>query len=159
MKTKIFLGCIMAASLITVSCSDLLQENPQGKLTPEGYFSTQEKNCKHLPVELSPIYSKVNYSQTRTNPQYPQWQGDDITTNPGSNKQAAAEIDRFAPVNSNKGVKDCWSDHYAIIKAANFIIQNASKTPTDAASLNQVRLSSGVLMLILRWYAFSEIFH
>ena len=32
MKTKIFLGCIMAASLITVSCSDLLQENPQGKL-------------------------------------------------------------------------------------------------------------------------------
>lgn len=40
MKTKIFLGCIMAASLITVSCSDLLQENPQGKLTPEGYFST-----------------------------------------------------------------------------------------------------------------------
>lgn len=29
MKTKIFLGCIMAASLITVSCSDLLQENPQ----------------------------------------------------------------------------------------------------------------------------------
>lgn len=133
MKTKIFLGCIMAASLITVSCSDLLQENPQGKLTPEGYFSTQEE----LDMSVYSLYSKVNYSQTRTNPQYPQWQGDDITTNPGSNKQAAAEIDRFAPVNSNKGVKDCWSDHYAIIKAANFIIQNASKTPTDAASLNQ----------------------
>ena len=123
MKTKIFLGCIMAASLITVSCSDLLQENPQGKLTPEGYFSTQEE----LDMSVYSLYSKVNYSQTRTNPQYPQWQGDDITTNPGSNKQAAAEIDRFAPVNSNKGVKDCWSDHYAIIKAANFIIQNASK--------------------------------
>lgn len=133
MKTKIFLGCIMAASLITVSCSDLLQENPQGKLTPEGYFSTQEE----LDMSVYSLYSKVNYSQTRTNPQYPQWQGDDITTNPGSNKQVAAEIDRFAPVNSNKGVKDCWSDHYAIIKAANFIIQNASKTPTDAASLNQ----------------------
>ena len=62
MKTKIFLGCIMAASLITVSCSDLLQENPQGKLTPEGYFSTQEE----LDMSVYSLYSKVNYSQTRT---------------------------------------------------------------------------------------------
>ena len=42
-----------------------------------------------------------------------------------------------APVNSNKGVKDCWADHYAIIKAANFIILNASKTPTDETSMKQ----------------------
>ena len=54
MKTKIFLGCIMAASLITVSCSDLLQENPQGKLTPEGYFSTQEE----LDMSVYSLYSK-----------------------------------------------------------------------------------------------------
>lgn len=133
MKTKIFLGCMMTASLLTVSCADLLQEDPQGKLTPENYFSTQEE----LNMSVYSLYSKVNASQTRTNPQYPQWQGDDITTNPGSNKQAAAEIDRFAPVNSNKGVKDCWADHYAIIKAANFIIQNASKTPTDETSMKQ----------------------
>lgn len=133
MKTKIFLGCMMTASLLTVSCADLLQEDPQGKLTPENYFSTQEE----LNMSVYSLYSKVNASQTRTNPQYPQWQGDDITTNPGSNKQAAAEIDRFAPVNSNKGVKDCWADHYVIIKAANFIILNASKTPTDETSMKQ----------------------
>lgn len=133
MKTKIFLGCMMTASLLTVSCADLLQEDPRGKLTPENYFSTQEE----LNMSVYSLYSKVNASQTRTNPQYPQWQGDDITTNPGSNKQAAAEIDRFAPVNSNKGVKDCWADHYAIIKAANFIILNASKTPTDETSMKQ----------------------
>lgn len=133
MKTKIFLGCMMTVSLLTVSCADLLQEDPRGKLTPENYFSTQEE----LNMSVYSLYSKVNASQTRTNPQYPQWQGDDITTNPGSNKQAAAEIDRFAPVNSNKGVKDCWADHYAIIKAANFIILNASKTPTDETSMKQ----------------------
>ena len=91
MKTKIFLGCMMTASLLTVSCADLLQEDPQGKLTPENYFSTQEE----LNMSVYSLYSKVNASQTRTNPQYPQWQGDDITTNPGSNKQAAAEIDRL----------------------------------------------------------------
>lgn len=43
MKTKIFLGCMMTASLLTVSCADLLQEDPRGKLTPENYFSTQEE--------------------------------------------------------------------------------------------------------------------
>lgn len=133
MKAKIFLGCMLTASLCTVSCADLLQEEPKGKLTPENYFTTQEE----LNMSVYSLYSKVNASQTRTNPQYPQWQGDDITTNLGSNKQAAAEIDRFAPVNSNKGVKDCWADHYNIIKAANFIILNAAKTPTDAASLKQ----------------------
>lgn len=124
---------MFTASLLTVSCADLLQEDPKGKLIPENYFSTQEE----LNMSVYSLYCKVNGSQTRTNPQYPQWQGDDITTNPGSNKQAAAEMDRFAPVNSNKGVKDCWADHYAIVKAANFIILNASKTPVDAEVLKQ----------------------
>ena len=67
---------------------------------------------------------------------HPQWQGDDITTNPGSNKQAAAEMDKFAPTNSNKGVKDCWNRHYEIIKAANLIINNGDKTPTSEEEKN-----------------------
>ena len=76
MKTKIFLGCMMTASLLTVSCADLLQEDPQGKLTPENYFSTQEE----LNMSVYSLYSKVNASQTRTNPQYPS--GKEMTLRP-----------------------------------------------------------------------------
>lgn len=59
MKTKIFLGCMMTASLLTVSCADLLQEDPRGKLTPENYFSTQEE----LNMSVYSLYSKVNASK------------------------------------------------------------------------------------------------
>ena len=132
MKNKLLWGCMCVASMLATGCSDMLDEDPKGKLTPETYFSTQDE----LDMSVYALYSKVNASQAYTNMQYPQWQGDDITTNPGSNKQAAAELDKFAPLNSNKGVKDAWSSHYLIVKAANFIIMNAAKTPTSEEEIN-----------------------
>lgn len=60
---------------------------------------------------------------------YPQWQGDDITANPGSNKQACAALDAFASDGANKGVTDAWNQHYSVIKAANLITESASKAP------------------------------
>ena len=132
MKNNILLGCLLSAAVLSTSCSDFLDEKPQGMLIPENYFSTQDE----LNMSVYALYNKVNASQTFTNMQYPHWQGDDITTNPGSNKQAAAELDRFAPTNSNKGVKDCWNRHYEIIKAANMIINNGGKTPTTEEEKN-----------------------
>lgn len=132
MKTKILLSCVLAMSLFTTSCSDFLNEDPKGRLTPETYFSTLDE----LNMSLYALYQKVNNSQIYTNMQYPQWQGDDITTSSGSNKQAAAEMDKFAPTNNNKGVTAAWNMHYAIIKAANFIILNAEKTPTTQDEIN-----------------------
>ena len=67
---------------------------------------------------MTALYEKVNQTQSWTNMMYPQWQGDDITANPGSNKQACAELDAFSAANNNKGVTAAWSNHYAVIKAA-----------------------------------------
>lgn len=127
MKIKHIIGCFAALALATTSCQDFLTEEPQGKLTPESYFSTQSE----LDMSVNALYAQVNRSQIYTNMQIPQWQGDDMTANPGSNKQAYAECDRFDVTDNNKGVKECWSTHYGIIKAANLIIDNATKTPVD----------------------------
>lgn len=133
MKKNIIFGCVMAASMFTAfSCQDFLDEDPQGKLTPEKYFSTQAE----LDMSVYALCQQVNRSQIYTNMQYPQWQGDDITANPGSNKQACAELDRFAGANNNKGVKDCWTYHYNIIKAANLIVNSAASTPTSQEEIN-----------------------
>lgn len=132
MKTKILLGSVLAISFFTTSCSDFLNEDPKGKLTPETYFSTQDE----LNMSVYALYQKVNNSQIYTNMQLPQWQGDDITANSGSNKQAAAEMDKFAPTNNNKGVVEAWQKHYTIIKAANLIIQSAAKTPTTKEEID-----------------------
>ena len=62
--------------------------------------------------------------------------GDDMTANPGSNKQAVAELDAFSSVGDNKGVKDAWNQHFNVIKAANFIIDGVEKTPVDQSEIN-----------------------
>jgi putative outer membrane protein len=68
--------------------------------------------------------------------QYPQWQGDDITANPGSNKQACAQLDAFRASADNKGVVAAWNQHYKIIQLANDLIDNAGRTQTSATERN-----------------------
>ena len=132
MKSKIFLAALFAASLFgTTACSDFLNEDPKGKLVPGGYFTSQDE----LNMSLVSLFTKVTDSQSYTNMMYPQWQGDDITANPGSNKQACAQLDAFSPSADNKGVVAAWNKHYDIIHEANFIIDNAQRTPTSKAEL------------------------
>ncbi len=133
MNTKITLAALLAASLFSfTACSDFLDEEPKGKLTPSSYFSTQDE----LDMSVNALLTQVTASQQYTNMQYPQWQGDDITANPGSNKQACAQLDAFNASADNKGVREAWSAHYAIINAANTIIDNAARTPTSETERN-----------------------
>lgn len=132
MRTKIFMGCLVATALLSSSCSDFLTEDPKGQLTPSNYFVSQDA----LDASVYSLYAKVNGTQTFTNMMYPQWQGDDLTANPGSNKQAVAELDGFSANNNNKGVQDAWAKHYSLIKAANLILNNAGQTPVSETEIN-----------------------
>lgn len=123
----------MASALFgTTACSDFLDETPKGKLTPGTYYSTQDE----LNMSINALLTQVTSSQQYTNMQYPQWQGDDITANPGSNKQACAQLDAFAATADNKGVRDAWNQHYSIIDIANSIIDNAGRTPTSKTEID-----------------------
>lgn len=134
MNKKILLGCLFAASVLTTttSCSDFLDEDPKGQMSEANVFKSQAD----LDASIHTIYEKLNQTQSWTNPMYPQWQGDDMTANPGSNKQAVAVLDVFSSDGENKGVKDAWSQHFALIKACNWVIENASKTPTSQEEIN-----------------------
>lgn len=137
MKTKIYLGCFLAASLLaaTTSCSGFLDEDPKGQMAPDNYFTCQAD----LDNSINTIYEKLNQTQSWTNPMYPQWQGDDMTANPGSNKQAVAALDGFSSDGANKGVTDAWNQHYGLIKACNFVLEGADKTPTSEVEKNIAR--------------------
>ena len=134
MNKKILLGCLFAASVLTTttSCSDFLDEDPKGQMSEANVFKSQAD----LDASIHTIYEKLNQTQSWTNPMYPQWQGDDMTANPGTNKQAVAALDVFSSDGENKGVKDAWSQHFALIKACNWVIENASKTPTSQEEIN-----------------------
>lgn len=134
MKTKklLYTGCFMAASLLSLtSCSDFLDEDPKGQLNPDTFYTIEDDYT----AGVNTLYDKVNQTQSWTNPMYPQWQGDDITANPGSNKQACAALDAFDSDGANKGVTEAWTQHYAVIKTANLIIEGSEKFPGDKAKI------------------------
>ena len=110
----------------------VLDEDPKGQMSEANVFKSQAD----LDASIHTIYEKLNQTQSWTNPMYPQWQGDDMTANPGSNKQAVAALDVFSSDGANKGVTDAWSQHFALIKACNWVIENASKTPTSQEEIN-----------------------
>ena len=134
MNKKILLGCLFAASVLTTttSCSDFLDEDPKGQMSEGNVFKSQAD----LDASIHTIYEKLNQTQSCTNPMYPQWQGDDMTANPSSNKQAVAALDVFSSDGANKGVTGAWDQHFALIKACNWVIENASKTPTSQDEIN-----------------------
>ena len=134
MKTKklLYTVCFMAASLLSLtSCGDFLDEDPKGQLNPETFYTIEDDYT----AGVNTLYDKVNQTQSWTNPMYPQWQGDDITANPGSNKQACAALDAFDSDGANKGVTEAWTQHYAVIKTANLIIEGSEKFPGDKAKI------------------------
>lgn len=134
MNKKILFGCLFAASVLTTttSCSDFLDEDPKGQMSEANVFKSQAD----LDASIHTIYEKLNQTQSWTNPMYPQWQGDDMTANPSSNKQAVAALDVFSSDGANKGVTGAWDQHFALIKACNWVIENASKTPTSQEEIN-----------------------
>ena len=122
----------MAASLLSLtSCGDFLDEDPKGQLNPDTFYTIEDDYT----AGVNTLYDKVNQTQSWTNPMYPQWQGDDITANPGSNKQACAALDAFDSDGANKGVTEAWTQHYAVIKTANLIIEGSEKFPDDKAKI------------------------
>lgn len=134
MKTKklLYTGCFMAASMLSLtSCGDFLDEDPKGQLNPETFYTIEDDYT----AGVNTLYDKVNQTQSWTNPMYPRWQGDDITANPGSNKQACAALDAFDSDGANKGVTEAWTQHYAVIKTANLIIEGSEKFPGDKAKI------------------------
>ena len=148
------MGCLMAASLLTFSsCGDFLDEEPKGQLTPDNFFNSEDD----LTASVNALYDRVNQTQSWTNPMYPQWQGDDITANPGSNKQACAALDAFASDGANKGVTDAWNQHYSVIKAANLIIAGAGNAGVAQEKIN-VALGNGHYWRAYAYYYLVRVF-
>ncbi|WP_300814102.1 RagB/SusD family nutrient uptake outer membrane protein [uncultured Bacteroides sp.] len=115
-----------ALTLSLPSCSDFLDEHPYGQLTSEGFFSSKED----LAASLNSLYSVVATSMGQNNYCGTNFlAGDDISTHPASNKQPLREHDQYNVTDNNSWLVSMWEQRYKVIKAANFIINNAGRTP------------------------------
>ena len=121
-------GCLMGAALISsVSCKEFLMEDPKGQFTTVNFM----KSVEEVDMAVCAIYSRVRWSQNSTDPVGMAWQGDDITTNPGSNKGKYANVDAFRPVNTDATVTAAWQLRYALIKACNYVINYIDESPVE----------------------------
>lgn len=128
----LYIFCIIMAAATFCSCNGYLDEDPKGQISGSTFFSTQDE----LDMAVYALYRQVAGMTKSTNSGVVRWQGDDLTTNPGSNKQNFAEVDAFHPSDNNGLVQSYWSTLYYTIKAANFIVNNAARTPTTEEEIN-----------------------
>ncbi|MBQ3173434.1 MAG: RagB/SusD family nutrient uptake outer membrane protein, partial [Alistipes sp.] len=125
MKYKILIFTLLSATLFS-SCVDFLDEDAKGKLPSDGFFTTKND----LAASLNALYSVVATSQYANHYIGTNFlSGDDISTHPASNKQPLREHDQYSVTDNNSWMVNLWEQRYKVIKAANFIINNASRTP------------------------------
>mgnify|MGYP000236613017 CR=1 FL=1 len=132
MKTKIFISALMACAVAMTSCSDFLTEDPKGQMVPENYFTSQND----LDGAINVLYAQVQYSINGTHTLSPNWMGDDLTALTSGNKDVYREFDSYKVNDNNADSKSAWNTNYAIIKAANFIVNNVEKVPTTEDEIN-----------------------
>lgn len=130
MKLRYITGLLLATAACAMSCT--LEEDPKGKLTNGTFFASQED----LNMSVYSLYNVVAQHQCSSAGFEAAFQGNDITTNPGSNKQHFAEIDAFHVTDGNMGVERLWNGAYSAIKAANNIIDNADKAQAPEEEKN-----------------------
>ena len=136
------IGVFLCVALCSVSCSDFLEEDPKGQLTSEGFFSNKED----LDASLTALYSVIATSQASNNLCGTNFlAGDDISTHPSSNKQPLREHDQFDVKDNNSWLSSMWEQRFKVIKAANFIINNAGRTPD--VSEDEIKVAVGQALL------------
>lgn len=124
---------VLSLGLVLLSCKDFLDENPKGLVSSETFFSDKSS----LPLAVNALYHNFNGAFNESATLAPYMGGDDLTTQPGSNKQAFREFDQFAVNNTNDRLRTPWNNHYATIRVANSILLNLDTSPASQEVKNQ----------------------
>ncbi|WP_108822145.1 RagB/SusD family nutrient uptake outer membrane protein [Dysgonomonas sp. Marseille-P4361] len=113
-------------ALVAISCSDFLDEDPKGQLATKNFFT----NKNDLDASLNALYAIIATSQKSNDLIGTNFLvGDDISTHPASNKQSLREYDQFNVSDNNGWMPSMWQYRWMVVKAANFVINNAARTP------------------------------
>src|SRR5690606_37656881 len=107
MNRKI-LTIIAAAGLFLTSCSNFLEEDPKGSITPNSFYnSAEDLNAAMLGIALN-----YNLAWNQTGGMAITFGSDDITTHSGGNKKGFSDFDTFQPNSSNDRMTIWWDNFY-----------------------------------------------
>jgi hypothetical protein len=125
MKTKIRYWGIALFTCLALSCSDFLEETPNGKMATVNLFNTRNG----LDVASHNLY--LTYLQYADNNE--RWcsfaLGSDMQARPSGCGDGELDYEMRNWAAGNKGVDREWSYLYRVVKAANFYLNNAGNAP------------------------------
>ena len=129
------------------SCDNFLEEDPRGKLTPSSFFSSPED----LDMAITGIYNKYYQTNARVFRAIYVWCADDVTEHSGGNKSRFSEYDRFNFNSGNTDILEMYQLYYQTIKACNYVINNAERTPVEKSFL-EPRLGQAYFLRALNYF-------
>ena len=111
--------------LCTVSCTGVLEETPNGKISQN--FSFYAKTDLQGSVNI--LYRTARDAQFGITQYIFALMGDELTTHRASNKGGIRQWDIYNVSTNNDRLQWCWEDKYKVVKAANYIINGVEKCP------------------------------
>ena len=130
-SSKIFI--LIAVTFSLFNCSEFLEEDPKGKLSPDDFFSSKTD----LDLAITALFAKFQAVVSRTGRGVYTYCADDVTSQNAGNKSRFAEYDMFNFNSGNSELGDLYSVIWSAVKAANYIIKNAERTPAEEAFIHQ----------------------
>jgi hypothetical protein len=122
---------ILLASIVLLAFAGCqkLTEDPKGTLTPEKYFKTQSD----LDASVAAMYVRLarDGAWGFTSKETSYFGSDDLTTDPGLNKQDQRDFDRLAGGSTNGSLTAQWNGPWQAIYQANNILANYQNVNSD----------------------------
>lgn len=149
MKLKYSIAFTLLSAVSLVGCQDLA-EDPRADLTPATYFKSQSD----LDAAVASIYRVLTpdncWGFTSRMTSY--FGADDLTTDPGLNKENNREFDRLNGSAQNTDVESQWRGPWAAIYQANNVLANYEKVENSTDALKNASAGEAYFMRALCYY-------
>jgi hypothetical protein len=130
MKTYFIPFLVFIIAVLTLGCSDFLEENLQGTYSNSTFYQTES----HAELALTAVYNIASFS----NPANNIWVFGDVSSddatkggNPGD-QTSIQFIEDFDYLPSNGYLKDLWTQYYEGITRANYLLYHIDDIKMDA---------------------------
>lgn len=147
----------MVLVCMTLSCVDLT-EDTKGSLTNSSLFKTESDLNAALTAVYYPLISDPWGGFGSTRMWIPLMGADDLTTHPSSCKCDFREFDRFNSTNLNPTLRGAyWRNPYAIINAANNVLENYEKV-NGRESLKKQAAAQACFLRAFAYFLMTRVF-
>jgi hypothetical protein len=155
MNFKYFLSAAPVVLLLGTGCQKL-KEDPKSDLTPATYFKSQsdlDAATASIYVELTPDYS-FGFTTRMT----ACFGADDLTTDPGLNKQDMRAFDELNGSSANPSLLNEWQGPWAAVYQANFVLANYLNVPGSTTTALQQDAGQAYFLRAFSYYYLVRIF-